>query len=115
MWFFKRKKGIPARAVIHDDCYSRLPETLKARFYKAPDNAEVTHVVDTEGEGEGADFVLMAAASGGLDLLLGTEDTPTENYSIDHEPVVSQSPTLDDTGGDLGGGDAGGGGATDSF
>jgi hypothetical protein len=114
MWFFKRKKGIPATAVIHDDCYSRLPDTLKSRFYKAPDDSEVTHVVDTEGEGEGADFVLMAAASGGLDLLLGTEDTPTENYSIEDQatdPVID-APGL---GEDFGGGDAGGGGATDSY
>jgi hypothetical protein len=119
MWFFKRKKGLPARAVIDNDCYATLPDTLKTRFYPAPDDAEATHKVmsspDGDGEGSGEELILGAFVEGGLDLMLGSADTPTENYSIDDEPTVSSHPSLDDTGGDFGGGSGCGGGASDSY
>lgn len=111
MWFFKTKKGIPAKAVIHDDCYSKLPDTLKSRFYPAPSDAEVTHTVDSatdgDGEGSGEEFLLGALVSSGLDLLLGSADTPTENYSTEDDPAPQEQ--------DFGGGSGGGGGASDSY
>jgi hypothetical protein len=114
MWLFKTKKGIPARAVIHDDCYSRLPDTLKTRFAKAPDDSEVTHVVDQQTDvNDDEEFTLVAAAEGALDLILGSGDTPTENYIIDPptpDPVADPEPEKE-----FGGGESDGGGAGDSY
>lgn len=105
------------RAVIHDDCYAKLPERIKTRFYPVADDAEITHTVDSsDGEGEGVEkFTLLAVAGAqaGLDLLLGNEDTPTENYSIGADaPAADPGPDL---GGDFGGGSGDGGGAEGTF
>jgi hypothetical protein len=112
MWLFKRKKGIPATAVINDGCYNKLPDALKSRFYPAPDDAEVTHRVESEEDEEDRDlnpFFLMAIIDDldidqteeAIDLNLGSSSQPTENYSIDA--------------GNFGGGSGGGAGASDSY
>jgi hypothetical protein len=107
MWFFKRKKGTEFKAVIHNDCYQKLPDTLKNRFYPAPSYSEPTHIAGTNN---GEDWVLGALVSGGPDLLLGSSDTPTENYSIDESSAATP-----DTDFDFGGGSGGGAGATDGY
>jgi hypothetical protein len=113
MWFFKRKKGTAFKAVIHNDCYQKLPNNLKNRFYPAPSDSEVTHKVasspDGDGEGSGEEFILGAIVEGALDLMLGSEDTPTENYSIeDPAPDMAADPEPQEQ-------DFGGGGASDSY
>jgi hypothetical protein len=110
MWFFKTKKGRPVKAVIHDDCYSKLPDTLKSRLYPAPDDAEVTHTVGSVRDWSGEEFFLCELGSSGLDMILGSSGTPTENYSIEDSPAATP-----DTDFDFGGGSGGGAGATDSY
>ena len=62
MWMFKTKKGILKTAVIHDDCYAKLPDTLKNRFCCGADDAEITHVVYSQTNGDDdEEFVLLDA------------------------------------------------------
>lgn len=113
MWMFKTKKGILKTAVIHDDCYAKLPETLKNRFYAVERDAEVTHVVDSQTDVKDDEEFILLATGVGLDLWLGSGDTPTENYSID-SPTPDPAPDPD-LGGDFGGGESDGGGGGDSY
>jgi hypothetical protein len=71
MWYFKRKKGQQVKAVIHNDCYQKLPDELKNRFYPAPSDTEVTHTVQYEEDDELNPFFL-AAVGEGLELMLGS-------------------------------------------
>jgi hypothetical protein len=129
MWLWKRKKGIPSTAVIHDDCYQRLPGELRSRFSKTDDDAQVTHYAAGTNGGPGGDrenaeddeWSLFPAAALSVEVLdLGCASQPTENYTIDADPVgdspADPSPAdLPDTGNDFGGGDGGGAGATGAY
>jgi hypothetical protein len=118
MWFFKRKKGLPVRAVIADDCFAKLPVKLRSRFYPAPDDADVTHTVqqcDNDAGHMVDDFVLSAVVEGGLDLLLGSSNEPTENYVIDTNEAYSVDTSATDEQNDSVDSNGGSAGASDTF
>jgi hypothetical protein len=118
MWLFKRKKGLPYQAAIQDSCYQKLPDSLKSRFYQAPEGTTYTHGI-VEPDEELGEFLLSDGIESGLLLSLGTALQPTENYSIETDGTssddTSSNDTGSDTGGNLGGGDGGGAGAGDSY
>jgi hypothetical protein len=114
MWYFKRKlgQGKEVKHVIHNECYQKLPDNLKSRFYPAPSDSEPTHTV--YGPGKLDEFGLLAVEVAGIDVYLGSEGAPTENYCIERATEATDAGGTVDFGG-FGGGDAGGSGAGDSF
>jgi hypothetical protein len=114
LWFWKHKDS---KAIIHEDCYKKLPDEHKKKFLKATTAATSTHtVVEDNGNfalsmavGMATDNIALGYVAGGSlsGAILG-------EMMHSHELTISDSPNPGDIGG-FGGGDGGGGGAGASW